>query len=45
MATPDELPPGWTKEIKYEKKEVGIRKDPVPNLVFLGYIFNSVLLV
>ncbi|XP_052211494.1 uncharacterized protein LOC127814199 isoform X3 [Diospyros lotus] len=41
MATPDELPPGWTKEIKYEKKEDGIRKDPYYTDPVSRYVFRS----
>ncbi|XP_052211502.1 uncharacterized protein LOC127814199 isoform X11 [Diospyros lotus] len=41
MTTPDELPPGWIKEIKIEKKGNGIRKDPYYTDPVSGYVFRS----
>ncbi|XAR55051.1 hypothetical protein NMG60_11030427 [Bertholletia excelsa] len=41
QVTPSGLPPGWTKEIRIEKKARGIRKDPYYTDPVSGYVFRS----
>ncbi|KAI9117880.1 hypothetical protein K1719_011022 [Acacia pycnantha] len=40
-ATVDDLPPGWTKEVKIRKNGSGIRKDPYYKDPVNGYVFRS----
>ncbi|KAL6986205.1 hypothetical protein U1Q18_019573 [Sarracenia purpurea var. burkii] len=39
--TPDELPPGWIKEIKIQRKTNGTRRDPYYTDPVSGYVFFS----